>query len=366
MINYKLNKKESVMNVKAEEIYNKIKNSNPKEAEEFLEHNLGELLSDDFIYKDIVFFYLKTPNLQKIVKDNFNKFLIKAGYKVNYFIQEFISISDENRAFIIENMDNIISKELFKNFIEVINVLKGLDDDVRKKLNEVISHKQEIFSAGIVYAYKDLIGITDENVLKCGKTLSYIFQDVLNSENKKFSDIEIIGKGHYSIVIRIGEKVVKVGHARYSYYIPNHKRILQPIMRSNYTEDGNIIACFEVSNKVKMLSDEEIKQKSTSLYRIYKELRDDGIVWTDISWENVGILLGDNKPTLNGHAIDVDKKSEGFITDCVDKPLGKNEIVIIDTDYIFREKDLAIKWVSECSRFEKIYQKEKREEEQTR
>ena len=212
--------------------------------------------------------------------------------------------------------------------------------------------------------YADLIGLKNEDqIIGCSKTLSAIFTDLMESENKPLSELEYIGEGSYSVVLGLGNKVIKVGYERQNYNIPNHRRILQPIMRSNYTINGKVVACFEVTTRARMLTDDEMNHNCGILYKIYKELRDDGIVWTDIDWENIGVLLEDNVTTLNGKQFEVDDSSVGFVSKKGGDSLKKGEVAIIDTDYIYRADDSNKEWVAGAERFEQKYQKEKREEQ---
>ena len=112
-----------------------------------------------------------------------------------------------------------------------------------------------------------------------------------------------------------------------------------------------------------MLTDDEMNHNCGILYKIYKELRDDGIVWTDIDWENIGVLLEDNVTTLNGKQFEVDDGSVGFVSKKGGDSLKKGEVAIIDTDYIYRADDSNKEWVAGAERFEQKYQKEKREEQ---
>lgn len=347
-----------------EKMYNQIKYGSREETEKFLLENVKELLESIEVSRFFVFYYLRSVKLNEAIKQNFCLFLKKAGYRVGDFLGEFIDLYPENREFILENMDNIISREVYPNLMRTIGVLAKEGKDIRERLNKVLNNKKEILAEEILRNYSDLIDLkNEEQIVECSETLSAIFADLMESENKQLSELEYIGEGSYSVVLGIGNKIIKVGYERQNYSMPNHRRILQPIMRSNYTVDGKIIACFEVTTRARMLTDDEINKNQGILYDLYKELRDDGIVWTDIDWENIGVLLEDNVTTLNGKKFEVNNSSMGFVSEKNGEPLKKGEVVIIDTDYIYREEDPNKRWVAYSERFEEKYQKEKKEEQ---
>ena len=168
------------------------------------------------------------------------------------------------------------------------------------------------------------------------ETLSIMIDELLQSENCKYSDINYVTSGGYSQVYQIGNKILKVGNPRATYNIPNHRRILQPLTRINFLSKGNnSTICVEIQDKVNL--SKKISKKE--LYNIYKELREAGIMWNDAREANVGRLQRDNVPTLNGENMDVAPNSVGFINGKNESDLSEGDWVIIDTDFIYREDD---------------------------
>lgn len=347
-----------------EKVYNQIKNSSREETEKYLLENVKKLLESIEVSRFFVFYYLRSVKLNEAIKQNFCLFLKKAGYRVDDFLGEFIDFYPGNREFVIENMENIISRDVYPNLTRVVRALAKEGKDIQESLNTILNNKKEILAEEILREYADLIGLKNEDqIIGCSKTLLAIFTDLMESENKPLSELEYIGEGSYSVVLGLGNKVIKVGYERQNYNMPNHRRILQPIMRSNYTINGKVVACFEVTTRARMLTDDEMNHNCGILYKIYKELRDDGIVWTDIDWENIGVLLEDNVTTLNGKQFEVDDSSVGFVSKKGGDSLKKGEVAIIDTDYIYRADDSNKEWVAGAERFEQKYQKEKMEEQ---
>ena len=174
--------------------------------------------------------------------------------------------------------------------------------------------------------------ITDNNVdyLKEEKIYDFfkiLIDELLKNENKKYSDIEYINEGAYSKVYGIGSKVFKIGEGRDTFNIKNNKRYLKPlyktIIKSSYKD-----FCIEITEKVDTsnITDEDV-------YFMYKELRDEGILWFDATRSNLGRLLRDNKIYFNG--IDfVDKESTGYTTDSFEI-LPKGSLVLLDSDRLY-------------------------------
>lgn len=183
--------------------------------------------------------------------------------------------------------------------------------------------------------------------------LTKLTLDLCKRENVKVSDVKLIGIGGYSKVVEVGDKVLKYGDQRATYNIPNDKRILNPLIRVNlHNFDPLLFGTIEISDKVdvvKGISSEEI-------YSLYKEMRERGIICTDLRYDNVGFLLKENKITDKSVAdIPKAKGLDGQIP-----PSQKGELVIFDTDYIFREDDPYILWGNAKAKdYERRYLKEK-------
>ncbi len=98
---------------------------------------------------------------------------------------------------------------------------------------------------------------------------------------------------------------------------------------------------------------------------MYKELRNSGIIWTDARGANAGRLINPNTKTLNGEYFDVSPNAVGFDKKSENTELQICDIVILDTDYIYREDAEKIWWPggnSYSEYFEKQWQQEKQQE----
>lgn len=133
--------------------------------------------------------------------------------------------------------------------------------------------------------------------------------------------------------------------------------------------DNEIFGCIEISdvtdrlceNKEQELALERDAEAVEKLYQVYQELRNDGIVWTDVRFSNIGKLRKRNVPKLNGEEMDVDPEAVGMDKEANGRVLEVGEWVIIDTDYIYRqedEKSIAYSEHSYFREFEKRWQQE--------
>ena len=242
-----------------------------------------------------------------------------------------------------------------------IRFAKKIDDKINQNQDEVCKHILiKSLRKGTQSANISLKDINDYSL-----TLQLLIKDLLNSEHKKFSDMRKVGEGVYSNVYQIGTKIIKIGAPRQTHKIPNHRRILQPIARKELTNEmGRPIGSIEVTDEVDTSKETLSKITEEDLYKIYKELRTDGIVWGDPKIDNLGVLKRENKPTLNGKDFYVAQNSVGFRSEIFPKPLQRGDFVITDLDYLYYEndKDKKVNKNSYVLKFERRYRSEVEQE----
>ena len=269
----------------------------------------------------------------------------------------------EGTDFIVKNIDNILENVFPSNIFKFSQYLKGLSEETDEKINETLeNNKIEVAKSLLEDCIITRIGLdyNEELVNEYKLTLSVMIDELLESEKCRYIDINYLSRGAYSNVYQIGDKVIKIGGPRQTYFIPNHRRILQPLIRTNFIDKNNkAFACVEISDKVDPLLKEDITEKK--LYEIYKDLIEDGIIWTDIRFPNVGRLNKNNVPSLNGEKMNVAPNSLGFINDKSERDLYEGDLVIIDTDFIYNKGDKNIKYnkLDLLHKFEMWYQQEK-------
>lgn len=167
--------------------------------------------------------------------------------------------------------------------------------------------------------------------------LRFIIEEVAQKEGVDFFELREFSRGSYSTVYRLGNKVVKFGKRRVTGIVDN-SRILIPDQMIRI--GGNVI---EINDYVKDVRSATIEE----VYKVYKELREQGIVWMDPWFSNLG--------RLDSRVIESQKekaKNRGNLPFIIGnrkfkyRELKYNDYVIVDLDHFVDEDDKkTIKWL---------------------
>ena len=239
-----------------------------------------------------------------------------------------------------DSKDNDIDVGKFidkKVFAEILNKNKRSDYifDLAYALKDVIPDVvNKIFKNNHKFLINRLSSIMIDypvNAPKKSKAIiGMIIEELLNNQGLQLQDITIYESGGYSNVLGIGDLVLKISKPRETFEIPNSKYILQPIIRKQFDEFKKLT--IEVQPKVitEGIKNEEIEQ-------LYKNIRAEGLHWTDIKSENVGRLIKPNKAIYKMRTGNIQSsfESTGLKGEVDTLPAG--EIVIIDSDYIYNK-----------------------------
>ena len=320
---------------------------------------------------------IKNWQTAQIVKENFDTIIKRysrilpeeaekgavAGLTKTKFYIMCKEIFDDADEMLKSHIDTIIQEGVS---LEEALKLKGLSQETDEKLNAGLeSRKAKIareLLEGIPFNKKSQ-SEKEQLVQDYIPTAQRIIEELLAEQKVRMIDIKRIGKGSYSRVYEIGQKALKIGKTRETYEIPNHPRILQPLTRTNLLDErdnNKAFACIEISDRVDKLKKEDLQVEK--LYQLYKELRDDGIIWTDVRFSNVGKLRKENQPTLNGEEMDVDPQAVGMDKKVKGKTLKAGDWVIIDTDFIYKED--AVSKVITDSRYFLVFERRWQQERQ--
>lgn len=198
------------------------------------------------------------------------------------------------------------------------------------------------------------------------KFIERILFEIGQRQNSKLNDIETLPRGASAKPFGFKNMILKVGLPPKTYNMPNSKYFLQPLIRIELKSNkGKPFACVEVTNRVD--TNFSIEEKTNeNLYQFWKKIRDEGIIWTDVRWNNVGKLLQRNIPVHNGVEMYSDSKATGLEDIDIGEPLDKGKLVVVDLDYVYHEDDLNIIWPTNGfgRKFEARYQREKEQEVQ--
>lgn len=253
-------------------------------------------------------------------------------YNINMFIDNSVFLMD------LKNDINKLKINLDKNIL-IDRINNRMDNDLDALLEEIISTKF------------DYDRFRKEKILPYLKRIIY---ELCEQEKVKYHDIKHVGGGDFSSCFKIGHKFFKIGDKRRTFYIKNNRRFLQPLRREEIkTLDNEFMFTLEINEEVdtKNITDNDV-------YFVYKELRKQGIIWTDPKKANLGRLIKDNKIYFDG-VDQVNIVGTGFLTDSA-YTLKAGELVIIDTDFIYDEDDLDYlnHTTSLWAYFEQRYQEE--------
>ena len=296
--------------------------------------------------RSIIIQELFKKNKTDVIINNFQDFFID-GIEFS-ILQELINkgIGEDK---ILENKKRIIENSKGKSLAFFINWLKQKNEFSKEDITLEQFIKQVYFD------------ITDPVNLQM---LQILYRELLEKQNLGLEDINFLQTGEYSKVYKVGEFCIKTGEIRQNYIIPYHRRILQPLVRQETTQRNSTNFMYlEIQNIVdsrwyKGLTEEEIEEE---MYKVYKEMRQDGIIWTDIKKENLGRLLKTNtsnyitktlkgdleeleetykkEGTLKKHEteeeLQIEDSAIGFKGRKKEEPLKKGELVVLDSDFIF-------------------------------
>lgn len=251
-----------------------------------------------------------------------------------------------------EHMDDIINNS--KQDLFLLLKTNRLSQEAVDKIKTSIGNNEDYLDNTVDIILKDIYGDYNSDSFKVGKdTIKILIKEICGNEKKNYGDIEYIGRGTFSYVIGIGDKVLKIGKKRNAPSFPNNPYIIAPLLRENITIDKNNNLFLEVTEKVDTkceISDEE-------LYTLYKNLRQLGLVWTDMAKRNIGRLIKDNyihwDTTIepNDSSLELGERRGNTV-------LKKGQLVILDADHLYDERSTKAKKELAVSEYEKRYQKE--------
>lgn len=204
--------------------------------------------------------------------------------------------------------------------------------------------------------------------------IALILEELLKHEKVSIEEISNAGSGKNSNNLKIGSYILKIGETRKTPIFKNSSRILQPVIRRSLEISPDQSLFVEVQNEVDANWYKNEKNKIYEvMYNVYKDLRDDGLLWTDIRFKNIGKLLKDNNVNYTtfvhgGKEVEVlpHEKATGLIGSAK-KILKAGEYVLLDTDFVFdinnlpdnkKVKDMLLPIYYE--NYEKRYQREVR------
>ena len=158
--------------------------------------------------------------------------------------------------------------------------------------------------------------------------LTELLKNTAREEGTTLLDIRYMNYGAYSEVFRIKSKIIKVGYTRECPNIPENNRILIPYFKGNIGSD--FIEINDYINSIDSITNEDV-------YTVYKDIRDEGLIWLDPGKENIAKVSNDILSKINLRRKNLTDK--GIIKNNNHIPETK-DILLIDLDHIVFENDL--------------------------
>ena len=284
---------------------------------------------------------------------------------MNYIIEKYLinsTISIKLTSFLLKN--NLYIDKVYQNFDNIIsNNIKDLyelkkqgtlNKETSTKISKIVQNNEEYLDNTIEDILKEIYGEKfNSKDFKVGiDTIKIIIKELCQNENKTYGDIEYLGKGTFSYVLAVGDKVLKIGIKRYTDSFPNNPYIITPLLRESIKINEENKIFLEVTERV----DTKTEVTTEELYQLYKKIRALGLVWTDVAKRNVGRLKKDNIVHWNTPLYPTDEALElkKYINA---SQLKKGDLIILDADHIYE----GYKYNLTNKEFEDRYQEELKE-----
>lgn len=302
---------------------------------------------DDFTLHDIL---NKIKDNEEVMNYVIDKYLINSTISIK--LTSFLLKNNLYIDKVYQNFDNIISNNI-KDLYE-LKKQGTLNEEASAKISKIVQNNKEYLDNTIEDILKEIYGEKfNSKDFKVGiDTIKIIIKELCQNENKTYGDIEYLGKGTFSYVLAVGDKVLKIGIKRYTDSFPNNPYIITPLLRESIKINEENKIFLEVTERV----DTKTEVTTEELYQLYKKIRALGLVWTDVAKRNVGRLKKDNIVHWNTPLYPTDEALElkKYINA---SQLKKGDLIILDADHIYE----GYKYNLTNKEFEDRYQEELKE-----
>jgi hypothetical protein len=251
-----------------------------------------------------------------------------------YFLNgEYSNLVYENIDFILEHIEGI---DLFW-LKKTMNDNGGVTIKVKKKIEEQVRENVLIMIKNLYLLGEKYKNFSAEDMQKMDTILDVVYliiEDVCKNEQISISDMEILSSGAFSDVLRLGDKIVKIGYNRGTKKFPNNPYVVSMLLRKEIPINKDVSLFIEVNERV----DTDTEVSDEELYQLYQKVRELHLIWVDVAVRNVGRLLKDNQIYWREELPITDERL-GLQPYRGQGVLKKGELVILDNDLIFDEKD---------------------------
>ena len=195
----------------------------------------------------------------------------------------------DEKKWIYENIDYLFEKFFYNaTSLSSSNLMKYIKQDSEEEYKKLYPKFIEFMFRYEPYTKKE----KDRKIIKLDKNttmvMGKIIEKIAQKEHLETCDLKWIGSGKYSNVYKLGNIVIKLGEQRLSNNVPKHKNILSPYILEKIKVNDKDKEYLEITKYVEPLKEENFKENKQIVYNIFKNLRQDKIVWIDARAENVG------------------------------------------------------------------------------
>ena len=293
---------------------------------EYLINNIGKLLEDGYTYDELSDFGKDLPYRERLIYD----YKVKCFREFTSFQESFAEVVYE-KEFINKLIDNNELNYILDYFEQIVRgnysfndrLFNYLKDNKDKITNEEFDRISLTITKCIMESHNH--SRRDINLLKD------LLLAVTYEEKATLFDIRKIDDGAYAKVYSIKDAIIKIGFKILCKEIPNNSRILIPSIREMIGNDY-----VEITDRV--ITDENIS--IDEIYDIYKELREEKVLWLDPTAKNLGRLTPraakhmNSKRLCNGEHLGINKNINNIYNE-----LEPGELVILDLDRLVFEDD---------------------------
>ena len=344
--------------------------------------NIDVVLDEDEDYRERFYFLASKEGFGECVLKNQDKILSKALSFIDYkqpsdsafnllfllralpfFECEYANKNkDLIENFIITNF-NIIDPQIYDKDLTCLFESLVMSSNKHKFIKEFIDNNSELIAT--LFANKRMSTLKREEILDF---YTELIKDVVRIEKASIVDMTL-KKGEHSATLIIKDKVIKSGDKRVKK-IPRHKRILQPILRQTikYIKNKNSVLDFDLAyveayertEDLDCSTDESKIQSKELVYFVFKEMLEDGILWTDPQVANLGILLKPNLPFheptgYNDDKFYIDDETIDFCDPLNNREiLDEGELIVRDVDLTYEFKNIKEFIENKVINYEKV------------
>lgn len=176
-----------------------------------------------------------------------------------------------------------MTKEEINFLLNSIYIFKStLPKDIRKENLDYFKNLKIDIDSVIEIIKKIYTECYNDEILR---DIEAIINSILSQSDT--TDIYLLDQSRFSIVFRVGSKVLKIGFPKIVYHYPKSKMIIDSIIRKHYKIRNKSVLFLEVQEYCEGLSELDSIEKEKIAYKMWEHFRNKGIIWYDPKPTNI-------------------------------------------------------------------------------